>query len=75
MRKSLVVIFLLSMLSTQAQELNFWQKGEAFFTLKAKGLKPGRYQVLRISTRLTSISPNRDSRWAYSPVFSEWASM
>ena len=24
---------------------NFWQKGEAFFTLKAKGLKPGRYEV------------------------------
>jgi hypothetical protein len=27
--------------------LNFWQKGEAFFTLKAKGLKPGRYQVVK----------------------------
>ena len=25
--------------------LNFWQKGEAFFTLKAKGLKPGRYVI------------------------------
>ena len=24
---------------------NFWQKGEAFLTLKAKGLKPGRYEV------------------------------
>ena len=26
---------------------NFWQKGEAFFTLKTKGLKPGRYQIAK----------------------------
>ena len=32
MRKSLVVIFLLSMLSTQAQELNFWQKANNMLT-------------------------------------------
>ena len=26
---------------------NFWQKGEAFFTLKAKGLKPGLYTICK----------------------------
>ena len=29
-----------------AAVFNFWQKGEAFFTLRAKGLKPGRYEVV-----------------------------
>ena len=32
--------------------LNFWQKGEAFFTLKAKGLKPGRYQIVKEDSTL-----------------------